>query len=349
MNEMHRVRELLSEPPPPSANATAEALLRLRNEIDRTPRRGYLPKLARRRPLGLASIATAAAVIAAIAIIAVGSRTATDPRSGDPNARTVLLSAAASAEKTAEGSGSYWMTYEQQGNVVVVGTAPHRYVLERRMRLKQWVGLGDRPSWQSTRELGAHPQRPADVAAWQQAGSPTRWANPAWKMRAEPWKTEKLPVKLSLAEGSIEKLRRLPDDPAGLRAHFLSRERSEGHISPTNWLYNCAVELLESQPAPAKVRAAAYRMLADLPAIRSLGPTTDPLGRRGVGLALGDNAPGGPTTENRLIIDPSTGRLLAEETVLLKPGGNGPNMDAPAGTILNYRALLTATWTNQAP
>ena len=47
--------------------------------------------------------------------------------------------------------------------------------------------------------------------------------------------------------------------------------------------------------------------------------------------------------------------LLAQETVLLRagtaamPDGSGPNMNAPAGTIISYRALLAASWTNQAP
>lgn len=148
----------------------------------------------------------------------------------------------------------------------------------------------------------------------------------------------------------------MPDAPASLRAYFLGRKHdSEGYVSPTEWLYDCAFDLLESEPAPAKVRAAAYRMLADLPEIRSVGRTADPLGRQGIAVALGDGAPGGPDTESRLIADPPTGRLLAQETVLIRPGrgmvpgGKGPHMDAPVGTIMNYRALLAAAWTDGAP
>jgi hypothetical protein len=361
MNEMDLVRGLLREPPPPSPRSTAQALRRLEEGIAGPRHRTFRPG-RRWSAIGLAA-AGAAAALAIAATVTGGSDAPISPRPSRPvqlSAREVLLSAASSAAKAPAKSGDYWLTSEQQGTTAVVGPPSDRYVIERRTLLKQWVGMGRRPSWQVTRELGARPQGEADRAAWQRAGSPTRWTSPSWTSGASRWKTERLPVRLDFADGSVEDVRRLPDDPARLRAYFLKRKGgAEGGPSPTERLFSNAYEILLSEPAPAKVRAAAYRMLADLPGIRSVGRTTDPLGRTGVAVALPDGAPSGhPSTEQRIVVDPATGALLAGETVLVRPATGEAASHLPTdlsvmsvrpGTVLNYRALLAATWTGTAP
>jgi hypothetical protein len=329
---------------------------------------GARPGTARRRARRMTlSLAVAGAVAATAVTVAVvghdGSAVPGAPqaRPTDLSARTILLSAAESTEKTSVGGGAYWMTYEQQGRVTVVGAAGARYVIEARTQVKQWVGLGRRPSWQAERELGARPQNRADMAVWNKAGSPTRWNLPRplkpWSTEGTAWKTTKLPVRLNLM-GSAEELRALPDDPTRLRAYLLrDKNDSEGQVSAAEWLYASAYDLLAYEPVSAKVRAAAYRMLADVPGIQTVGRTTDPLGRAGVAVAFRRDVRG--DSEQRLVVDPSTGRLLAEETVLIRPGtarepepGRGglpPETVAPPGTVLNYRAMLQATWTNSAP
>ncbi|MEV5754915.1 CU044_5270 family protein [Actinoallomurus sp. NPDC052308] len=365
MNEVDLVRGLLREPPPPSPRTTEQALRRLKKDITGPRRRTSRPG-RRWFAVGLAAAGTAAAVAVA-ATVTGDSDAPVPPRSSRPvqlSAQEILLSAASSTAKAPVTSGGYWLTSEQQGTAVVVGRPSDRYVIESRMLLKQWVGIGRRPSWQATRELGARPQGEADRAAWRRAGSPTRWTFPPpftpWTSGASRWKTERLPVQLTFTAGSVQDVQRLPDDPAQLRTYFMKRKNdSEGDSSPTEWLFSSAYDVLLSEPASAKVRAAAYRILAELPGVRSVGRTTDPLGRPGVAVALGDGAPSDqPSTEDRIVVDPATGALLAEETVLVRPATGRAVSRLPSdlavesarpGTILNYRALLTATWTDTAP
>jgi hypothetical protein len=363
MNEMNMVRDLLKEPLPPSHHAAAEALNRLEQEMTGR-RRSSLRVLPRRHWMigsGLLGAATATAV--AVATIGGGAHP-TRPSPTRPtalSAQSILLSAAESIAHEAAGHGPYWLTDEIQGWTTVIRAKSGPYVLERRLGLRQWLGTGKRPSWQATRELGAHPQRPADVAAWRRAGSPTRWTFPRpltpWTAQPSRWETSKWP-RLSLSDASVAQMRRLPTDPAQLREYFLSKPHgSEGPTTNAEWLYD-SVWGLFSEPAPSNVRAAAYRMLAQVPGVHSLGSVTDPLGRRGHAVALPSGAPpGGPATERRLIVDTATGRLLAEETVLVRSRLMGPisdpntpgNLSAPAGTILKYRAWQQTSWVTTAP
>ncbi len=364
MNEMNLIRDLLKEPPLPSHHATAEALDRLEREMTGRGRTS-LRVLPRRRwmiGLGLVSAATATAV--AVATIGGGGTPALHPAPALPttlSARSILLSAAESIANEMVGHGPYWLTDEVHGWAAVVRAPSGPYVVERRQGVRQWLGTGKHGSWQATRDLGARPQRPADVAAWRRAGSPARWTFPRpftpWTAQPSQWKTIKVPTQLSFPDGSPAQLQRLPTDPARLREYFLSKPHSsEGRITDAQWLYDCVYGLF-SEPSPPEVRAAAYRMLAQEPGIRSLGIATDPLGRRGQAVALPDGAPDGPATEQRLVVDTGTGQLLAMETVLVRARPGGPVSDprapvhltAPAGTILNYRALRQAVWTPQAP
>ncbi|HEX6468545.1 MAG TPA: CU044_5270 family protein [Streptosporangiaceae bacterium] len=381
MNELEMVRDLLKEPPPPAPAAAAGALGRLEREmtgrgrrVTRTPPRSrrlrrltprLLPRRTRGRRWMLGTGLLAATAAATAAVITVTSLTAGGggPASRRPavrpaelSARSTLLAAAESTSRTATGHGPYWLTDEVQGWIMMVRGPAGPYVVEQRKGLRQWVGTGGRPSWGADRDLGARPQRPADMAAWRKAGSPSRWPLPhssnSWTTRPSRWKTAKAPVPLSFANGSVAHLRRLPADPARLRAYFLGMPQHghEGTISDARWLYESVYELF-SEPAPANVRAAAYRMLAQEPGIRDAGTVVDPLGRPGRAVALPESGP--PSFEHRLIVDTATGRLLAEETVQLRPTA-GPGDDlaesaAPAGTILSYRAMRQAVWTPTAP
>ncbi|MEK8171529.1 hypothetical protein NKH77_25245 [Streptomyces sp. M19] len=101
-------------------------------------------------------------------------------------------------------------------------------------------------------------------------------------------------------------------------------------------------------PVTARVRAAAYRVIADLPGIRALGEVADPLGRRGLGFALpnpGDQ-PGYGTVESQLIVDPDTGALLTDQQTLVKPSAEAAEAGLTAGTPVNWTATVRATWTD---
>src|SRR5262249_33655964 len=124
------------------------------------------------------------------------------------SARSILLSAAESTTDPAAGQGPYWLTEEGQGRTTVIHAPSGSYVLESREGLRQWLATGKEPSWQATRDLGARPQRPADVAAWRRAGSPARWTFPGsraprltpWTAHPSEWKTGKVPSRLAFQD-----------------------------------------------------------------------------------------------------------------------------------------------------
>jgi hypothetical protein len=164
----------------------------------------------------------------------------------------------------------------------------------------------------------------------------------------------------SFNDGSLAQLRRLPTSPARLRAFFLahpdgSQDARQPGQTRVEWLVTAAVYLLESEPVPARVRAAAFRMLSGLPGIRNAGPVTDPLGRRGTGILLPPSGIGGcriatadlGTTSLEVIVDPAAGRLLATEVVVARPGTCTGQL--PAGGALGWTALRKATWTSHPP
>ncbi|MFG1616003.1 hypothetical protein [Nonomuraea wenchangensis] len=91
-------------------------------------------------------------------------------------------------------------------------------------------------------------------------------------------------------------------------------------------------------PLSPTVRAAVYRMLADLPGVQSLGQATDPKGRQGQAFTrTADGLDGGMGT-SRIILDPETGQSLALESY-----------ERPGGTRTGYTAVLTSGPTDTPP
>jgi hypothetical protein len=102
---------------------------------------------------------------------------------------------------------------------------------------------------------------------------------------------------------------------------------------------------LITMPVKPAVRAAAYRVMAEMPGVRGLGRVTDPLGREGVGFTF----PGTPQTplgsvEQRLVVDPSTGAMLSEQLVLVEPSAKAQKAGLDAGTTVNYTATTRMSW-----
>jgi hypothetical protein len=104
-------------------------------------------------------------------------------------------------------------------------------------------------------------------------------------------------------------------------------------------------------PVPPGVRAAAFRALAGMPNVKSVGPMRDELGRAGVGIQIstpgvaiavfGDGtaavAPAGKLIRTQ-IIDPGTSLVLADQMSI----GNGSD---PVSDTL----ILRVGWTNERP
>ena len=130
-----------------------------------------------------------------------------------------------------------------------------------------------------------------------------------------------------------------------MRSMTISTRSASAEIVDDN-VAEVLANLLVDVPAPPGVRAAAYRALADMPNVKSIGPTRDELGRAGIGILI-DTAgivvtTGGPykagKVTRKLIIDPDTSHVLASETKV------GNSSDSFSGTL-----ILEIGWTDQEP
>jgi hypothetical protein len=107
-------------------------------------------------------------------------------------------------------------------------------------------------------------------------------------------------------------------DPAVLRdVLFISKNfmgvNQTGVLSPLS----ATSELAHHVVLPPAVRAALWRVLADLPGIAYTGRVADRAGRTGEAFSLDFNAQTGPVRDT-LIVNPATGELLGYERTLLK-------------------------------
>ncbi|MET7392436.1 CU044_5270 family protein [Dactylosporangium sp. NPDC005572] len=135
---------------------------------------------------------------------------------------------------------------------------------------------------------------------------------------------------------SAAALAALPTEPGALKARLLDwyAEKGSGE-NRDEFLFYAGAGLVLDLPVPAPVRAAAYRMLAQLPGIATLGPVTDALGRNGVAVAYSRRGDSGAVGQQRLVIDPATGAALA-----LESWTNGVRQ--------SYGAVLAARWSDGA-
>ena len=306
------------------------------------------PRMRRRLVLAGALPAVALAIAGAV-IIAIGAQ-----RTGAPvvtpyltgpatpaqpaTAREVLLVAAEQSAHAA-GSGRYWRTEAEQGVRLEVGPAARPYAILRKVSLERWLPTGgDSAAVVAGRTLGARPIGAADDAAWKADGSPRQWrqGDVVITMAGGPRGVKTAPVGavglwLAGAPVTMKQLAALPTDPAALRTWLLARVDTVAEGPADYLLFVAGQALVTELPVSPAVRAAAYRMLADLPEVRLLGAVRDQHGR--AGLAVGYLRNG---SETRLIVDPNDGQALAQESW-------------HGGTLLSYQVFQSAGYTNEAP
>ncbi len=145
-------------------------------------------------------------------------------------------------------------------------------------------------------------------------------------------------------------LRALPADKATLAAVLNKLYQQDGGAANTDqqdWMFTQVSNLI-TFPVSDEVRAAAYRVLASLPGISSLGNVTDPLGRAGVGVALPGQRYGDLGEEQQqLIVDPATSTILSQQTMLLAPSPYAAGAGLKAGTVIYYQATTHIGWTDR--
>ena len=370
MDEVSMVRRLLDEPPP-HPHVVAEGRERLFGAPAHSPRRTRtIRRAAFRSAVGLGLTGAAAAAVLAVATLV--PEVGTSPGGGDTatvdgSARNVLLAAAARAE-SAPTRGTYWHVRRMSTTTFPrkLGRGDNRYTVDLLSVTEMWTKRSGQ-TWRGSREW-VTPKSPGDEAAWRRDGSPSRWC--MGETDTEPPQPNCLhtsPGEASLmrvgvdtfviadeTELTFEQLQQLPAEADALRAWVVDAVKVDLDPSASGEIvdYNVAsvlANLLVDIPVPPDVRAAAYRALADMPNVTSIGQTHDELGRAGTGILIDPGARarlvgrGGHTSEagefNRmLIIDPDTSHVLADQVIVDKSS-------TPTGSTL----ILEVGWTDEKP
>jgi hypothetical protein len=371
MDDLQAIRDVLVAPGP-TDRATLQARALLVDAMDpaRPAARGRRRSEARgpRRSAGwwhvsrwpvLRLSAAAAAVLAGLAIIVTATTVGTGGRRGhgtalDPAAHEILLAAASGAAEAP--TGRYWHVEE----IVAVGPyrvggAAHPYDLVGRSVTENWVaGTAGDKSWEGYRQLGYRPRSAADERAWRADGSPTQWVLNAdttsgTRLSMAPGKAKLTPRDAAdsylreLGGFNLAQVQQLPTDPAQLRALFVGRITADGAASASVLamrLFSVMGELLVDVPAPPKIRAAAFAVLAGLPGVRGVNGVTDSEGRTGDGVELVQTE-GGFVSYERLLIDPATHLIIARD----QAGYTDPAHPLKEG----HSVVLKAEWTDDKP
>ncbi|WUH99056.1 CU044_5270 family protein [Spirillospora sp. NBC_00431] len=338
------------------------------------------PARRRFRPVWGAALAgtVAAGTLAAVTLIPSGGEGPEPPPAGHDtewtfDAKTVLLTAAQKADGRPDTMRAYWHTVSIESHTYTVGEAGARYSVTVRDRHETWTP--SRPGGKvhgRDQYLGARPTTPADEEAWRRAGSPGTFEirvpiTPGGKI-TKPFRAKLAPASPAPAKASamplvdgdkvfwlgrnvtMGQLRALPSDPKRLKAELM--RWYEGHdtesdrpMDAAEWLYAVTRGMVLAMPVRPEVRAAGFRMLAGLPAVKSLGRVKDPQGRTGAAIAVDKKTPGG-VLRDQMIIDLETGAALAGATVMLRPAAGS---EVPAGRTLSSEVTLTADWTDASP
>ncbi|WP_141577739.1 CU044_5270 family protein [Actinomadura sp. WMMA1423] len=376
MNEIDLVRRLLDQPRP-TDQKTAAALAQVERDIaggDGPRRSRGLAAASKRLRIGGSGLTVVAAAAAAAVAVSVGGmlpeagpRHSTTP---PPDARTVLLAAAHSADRQEDTMRGYWHDTSVSRLYYRLHAPTGDYTVVWTRRSEGWT-----PSSPTGRgcgrmqDLGTRPAAPADRAAWRRAGSPGAFEIPVdgkgrvpmrRELAAGPPATTCQPLPpggaiFSLGENiTMRGLRALPADPDRLRLLLLKSFGSPGADTEPltrkktgdSWMFSVARDIILYMPVTPRVRAAAFRMIADLPTVRTIGTVRDAEGRRGTAVAIDEDTPDG-VLEHRLIIDQASGTALAYERLALEPAGR--NAGRAPGSLINSVVNLASGWTDTAP
>lgn len=286
-----------------------------------------------------------------------------------PDGHVVLLDMAKAVEREA-GSGDYWELDTKTGDIGIVTGAQAYAVLDTSgERWSIGVRPGEQSLWQADVGANTQPRTAQDHARWLAAGSPSHVDIDTGLRKPGETSDSKLMENigprhtfeettnsgndiLSVGDENVTfaDLQKLPGDVAGLTTFLrqqYTRDNGTETADYTWWMFAQASNFI-TEPVSAQVRASAYRIIASLPGITSLGEVTDALGRTGVGVALPPFQQGNMGTEQEeIVVDPATNTLLATQTVLITPSPLARQVGLTPGTPVFYTATTSIGWTNQ--
>lgn len=340
----------------------------------------------RRRPIawGAAGLAVAAAAAAVLVSLDGSSGAVRGPSTEEARAQTVaarkfLLAAASSLEKGEPPPvGSWWRQRVVEGQAFRVGGNGRDYTVDMEVEKDSWesrtevekplsyigedgqvVNMPSKNRHLSfTRPRPVAPQAASDETAWRAAGSPVRWESSSdgedvrlTRDNAKPPPYEgsayvQTPDRDVIGSDSLpdvnERLR-VGRDPAAFVAAMRS---APGFLDDSGQRLRAGSRFLGDKLATPRSRAAAFRALAALPGVRSVGTVKDAQGRSGVALAPPwITRVDGTVVEYQLVLDPRTYDILGDQMVVKRPGKDG----IPAGALFSYGYTVDEGWTNAAP
>ncbi|MGW2108328.1 CU044_5270 family protein [Streptomyces sp. NPDC001948] len=335
--------------PMPSAVREEElATFTSRPRATRTARTTARPRRAGRALVPGLALATAAAVAAVVISDTVPEKPGPAPSATSGSGSQILLAAASHVEQQPAGSGTYWYVEEHIGSLHKV--PGKSYTVAARTEHRYWTAAAENKQWSQSLDLGARPATKADEAAWKADGSPTSWnlegetltyAGKGEIQHDAPGGTGDI---VPMGDLPLRLLATLPTDEQALRKRLFTLVDKD-YNAPKKILdgivVDTAVRLATTLPSTPALRAAAYRLLAAEPGVRSLGDVKDHTGRTGYAVAL--PSPHGPV-ELRLIFDKSTGMPLGTEMVATR-GGDGVSK----GELRDYTTITSMKWTEKSP
>lgn len=358
MDDLSAVRQQCTVPGPSTEAVTrgrARLLALIKQEPastslgGRTGSRRSAPRSAGRSTRGNRWPALGLGLTTAVAAVTLVLSQAAPP-SPQPSAQQILLAAAVSVAHQPS-DGDWWGIKRIRG--MRLREPGGRYTLQVTAAEETWMQAAQQEShWTVQQYLGARPATRSDEQAWQSDGSPTAWTyrdsgvGRALLLGADPERLTAAPRparsderadtnwRLMLADKPLAEMEELPANPEQLRA-LLQPPRGD-----TTDLLNNLAALIVHVPVSSQVRAAAYELMASLPAVTAEGQATDQLGRTGQAIVYLQPDSEQPDRQERmrLIVDPATGAPLALEE--LAPDTH---------EIVEFSAVESTAWTDQKP
>jgi hypothetical protein len=296
VNELELLQEMRDAVPVRDEAARLAAKARLESRLNS-------PRQVRRR-WRLPSVAVAVAAGAVAVALVTGLGTGREP---DARAAQMLRTAAAQLRATGAaptlGPGQYWYVESIGHSMVTSVTGSGSFNAITSTVHVEWVGADG--SGRIVRTDG-DPQfpTPQDRQRWVAAGKPPLGGSLDSKQAVGSMVFPFGGRALSYAE-----VRALPTDPGAMAA--LVEQAAVRNSWSLSWQeLDLIAELMRNAPLSPAQGAALYEVAARLPDVQLIGPTTDPSGRPGTGVAVTSNG-----QQMELVIDTATGQLLGDRQV----------------------------------
>lgn len=318
-----RLREFRADVPP----ADDATVSRNRSMLDERLAGAALrrrPRAPRRMALATAGAVTVAAAVAVVFGLDSGG-VHRDPTAAQALERVARVAARQPAERTFVRPGQFWYVRSRTAYMTTAIGDRRAYSAITPSVREIWLGStgGGRLN-----ERGGKPVflGERDRQRWRAAGSPSLTRDNVASLGGSP-----SIVPFGSRTLTFSQLRRLPTDADALYRRIRDAAGDAGP-GPNQEAFTIIGDLLREAPVPPAVRAALYRATAGIHGVRLAGEVRDPIGRRGLAVALQADH-----SRRELIFDPETSALLAEREVLVR---RVKWIDAPRGSVIGSSTYL---------